>query len=350
MSYASYVVRDQLVDLEETPMMRKRWPIQSQIDSRAVDQRVRRAVVTSLKTLYTRAGVKDDGRLQLLLRRMEQGPVRPAVFGIYTDLVESFLATNARQVKILSDELLDLDPEANRVRVVTLLDEHLGQGQSARYARLIDDDPERRYAMRPLGQNLPETLSKISSALELLDEEVPEVAEDIRALVREIVLVTEPEENRAAPVRSFEGASTFYLWGAIFINVGNATRLDLAQTLAHESAHLFLFGMMGGQPLTSNDPSQLYASPLRQDPRPIEGVVHAAYVLARMSYVCERLLESGALGIEEQEKAGSDLANHRRLFFDTLPMIERHATFRPGGEEAFRDAIEYMRRESQATG
>ena len=56
----------------------------------------------------------------------------------------------------------------------------------------------------------------MSSALRLLDEGVPELAEEIRGLVREIVLVT---DAKSSETRSFDGASTFYLWGAVLLNV-----------------------------------------------------------------------------------------------------------------------------------
>jgi HEXXH motif-containing protein len=186
--------------------------------------------------------------------------------------------------------------------------------------------------------------SKVSAALRLIDEGVPELAEEIRGLVSEIVLVADAKGNKT---RSFDGASTFYLWGAVMLNGEDVTRLDLAQQIAHEAAHLLLFGLMKGQPLTVNGLEDRYVSPLRQDPRPMEGVVHAAYVIARMSYALERLLGARMLSLDEQEKARLDLATYRNVFFDTLPIILRHARFQPAGNTAFCGAIKYMRREIQ---
>ena len=86
-----------------------------------------------------------------------------------------------------------------------------------------------------------------------------------------------------------------------------------------------------GQPLTENDLSERYASPLREDPRPMEGLVHAAFVLARMSYVLRRFLRSGVLSLEEAERARQDLATHHDRFFDSLPVIMSYARFRLEG-------------------
>jgi len=323
------------------------WPSLSQPDCNAADQAVRSALVTSLGAVYAKFSdltASDDKRLDYVLRQIERGPVRPAVFGLYTDLVESVLSNDPVMRDALSQELLDLDPSGQGTRIVSLTDEDLGAGQAARYARLIDDDPERRYSICPMDSGFEKAHSRVSSALHLLDQGAPELAQEIRSLVREIVLVTDGKGNEQ---RSFDGASTFYLWGAVLLNVGDATRLDLAQQIAHEAAHLLLFGLMMGQPLTENDLEERHTSPLRQDPRPMEGVVHAAYVLARMSYALERLLGSGLLALAEQEKARLDLANHRKLFFDTLPVIMRHARFKPRGAAAFRGAIDYMSQKNE---
>ena len=322
------------------------WPSLSQGEGAEVDSAVRSALAGSLKTVYAQAADRidrDDGRLRGLLDQIERGPVRPGVVGLYSDLVESLLSGEMSAFATLSHSLLDIDPAGEGTRIASLSDEDLGAGQAERYARLVDDDPDRPYAITPMVREYNEAHSRVSSALSLLDEGVPELAREIRGLVREIVLVTDGEVQPLS--RSFDGASTFYLWGAVLLNVGDATRLDLAQSIAHEAAHLLLFGLMMGQPLTENDLEERFTSPLRQDPRPMEGVVHAAYVLARMSYALERLLESGVLSLEEQENARQELATHRSQFFDTLPIITRHARFRPGGDAAFHGAIAYMSRE-----
>ena len=322
----------------------------SRAEGTVTDRAVRRALVGSLRTIYARASAYTDcdkDRLRSLLHEINCKPVRPAVFGLYTDLVESLLSNDRSGVEVLSQALLSLDVARNGTHIVSLRDEDLGAGQAERYVRLIDDDPDRKYQIEPLCSRYQEAFSTVSAALTLLEEGAPELAQEIRALVREIVLVTDGGGGAESETRSFDGASTFYLWGAVFLNVADATRLDLAQQIAHEAGHLLLFGLMMGQPLTENHRSERYASPLRQDPRPMEGVVHAAFVLARMSYALRRFLRSGALSLEEAERARQDLATHHDRFFDSLPVIMSYARFRPGGDAIFHGAVEYMREEDQ---
>ena len=328
---------------------RSYWPVLSRTEGVAVDQAVRGALAQSLKFCVTQAADQiayDDDRLQALLLQIESGPARPAVFGIYTDLVESLSSNELARLGTLPQSLFDIEPPGDGIRIVSLTDEELGAGQAERYARLINDDPDRRYDLRPLGQQYPEAQARVSDALQLLDDGVPELAQEIRGLVRELVVVTDAASAGTASL-SFDGASTFYLWGAVFLNVGQGTRLDLAQAIAHESAHLLLFGLMMGQPLTENEVTERYASPLRQDPRPMEGVVHAAYVLARMSYTLERLLESELLSPEEQARARRDLLLHSRRFSDALPVIMRHGRFKPQADAVFGGAVEFMARHNK---
>ncbi|MEM7314763.1 MAG: HEXXH motif-containing putative peptide modification protein [Planctomycetota bacterium] len=333
------------LEIEVSPDVQAFWSVLSQHDSYTVDQQVRSAVASSLKAVYAALpeSAQIEGRLSQLLHQVEREPVSPGLFGLYTDFVESVLSGNEKTRDALGESILDRNFAVGGLRIVSLTDEDLGNGQAERYARLVDDDPQHPYAIKPLTANIDDARSRVTSALQLLDEGVPELAHEMRGLVREIVLVADGGETAGF---TFDGASTFYLWGAVLLNVAEANRLDLAQQIAHEAGHLLLFGLMLGQPLTENDLDEQYTSPLRKDARPMEGVVHAAYVLARMSYTLERLLASDLLSEQEKAAARADVAAHRRRYFDTLPVIEQHAKFTSEGAEAFRGALRYMRREA----
>ena len=322
------------------------WSLLAPTEGASVDQSVRKALVRSLRALLAKVAKHvelDQASLQTLLSGIDAGPVKPVIFGLYTDLVEALFRGDSVALGATTEDLIRLDPAGAGLRIVSLTDRDLGAGNAVRYARLIDDDPIRKYGIRPHIKNFSEAKAIVSSALKLVDAGAPELAQETRALVREIVLVTDAKDDAA---RSFDGASTFYLWGAVFLNVGAATRLHLAQQLAHEAAHLLLFGLMMGQPLTENDPEERFSSPLRKDARPMEGVVHAAYVLARVSYVLERLLKSGMLMVAEQQEAKGRLILNRNRFFDALPTIVRHARLKPEAKAVFHGAIEYMNRQT----
>ena len=145
--------------------------------------------------------------------------------------------------------------------------------------------------------------SASTAAMDLLDRGFPEMAEEIRELLSEIVIAVGPDDPKAL---TFDGSSSYMLWGAIMLNArGQSSVLDTAQALAHESGHNLLFGKCVNGPLVENDDEEDFAHPLRTDPRPMDGVFHAAYVIARMHQTLERLLDSGVLD-EDQTRGGAE--------------------------------------------
>jgi HEXXH motif-containing protein len=121
---------------------------------------------------------------------------------------------------------------------------------------------------------------QIKDAFALMDQGDPGLAAEIRALVLEIILAAATENPKTM---TFDGASAFMLWGAIMINANRRDgAVGMVQMLAHESAHDLLFGLCATEPLVENAPDELFLSPLRIDPRPMEGIYHATFVTARM--------------------------------------------------------------------
>lgn len=95
------------------------------------------------------------------------------------------------------------------------------------------------------------------------------------------------------------GGSSTRTMGAIYIripinqvvNFGSDSEISLShltlliyylEQLIHETAHLHLDQLMEFDPIVLNKPSDLYKSPIRKDPRPMRGVFHATFVLARL--------------------------------------------------------------------
>ena len=173
---------------------------------------------------------------------------------------------------------------------------------SNRYRRLMDTDAGMPSIIRPpAAEDVDRTRALMDAAFVLLDAGYPEMAAEIRGIVRTIVLATGPEDPKAP---RFDGISCFMMWGAVVLNVtAYKTALDMAQALAHESGHNLLFGLCTHGPLHENDDVERYASPLRFDARPMDGIIHATYVTARMHLAVQRLIESGVLNREQLAEA-----------------------------------------------
>ncbi len=61
------------------------------------------------------------------------------------------------------------------------------------------------------------------------------------------------------------------------------------EQLVHETAHLHLDQLMEFDPIILNRPTDLFDSPIRKDPRPMRGVFHATFVLARLVFFFSNL-------------------------------------------------------------
>jgi HEXXH motif-containing protein len=212
------------------------------------------------------------------------------------------------------------------------------EAETERYRRMFLEDPA--LAAEPDPELWSECRARIDAAFRLLDAGFPEMAAEIRALLREIVVAAGPEDPKAL---TFDGASHFMLWGAILLNArGQKTALDTAQALAHESGHNLLFGYGASEPLVENEDDELFASPLRVDPRPMDGIVHATYVIARMHQTLSRLIQTGVLDDAQTAAAKADLAAHERNFAAGDGVIREGGRLTDLGREVLSGARDYM--------
>jgi HEXXH motif-containing protein len=279
-----------------------------------IDQRVRTSLAASLDVIFAQVGdalALEPERCAALSRAVQAGPVSPRLVATYADLVEAIYRDDDAAARALAHTLLTDAPGASGLRALNLLDGDLGKGQAERYARHALEESQ-GIVLAPVS---PQVLAKLSPAVDevmlLLDTAAPALCGEIRALMRQIVFV----QGVDAQSNGFGGATTFYLWGAMLLN---ATRLDdrmaLLTAIIHEAAHSFLFGVNLGARLTKNDDEDLCASPLRTELRPVEGVFHATFVLARMIYGLDHLLNSGHLAVDEAARAKTAVDRHLEDF------------------------------------
>jgi HEXXH motif-containing protein len=111
-----------------------------------------------------------------------------------------------------------------------------------------------------------------------------------------------------------------------------------------------LFGYALDERLVRNPDSQRFASPLRSDPRPMDGVFHATFVCARLYLLYRRLLErrpEGLRGFDPRalERKMAELASR---FDDGARLIADKASLTPLGEKVLRSSVDYMSHDAAA--
>ena len=296
--------------------------------------RLRRSIAASLAAI-AEYGAPDGSDL---VARIRSGPVSPVVTGAYTELVEAIFADDVNAAIAVARDLCRPNFGSHAgLRIVTLSDADLGPGQAARYRRLINDNSKLQLQIRALrARGLCDGLGvRFGRCGVARGGYAGACWRDARPRARD-VLVDKPGN------RHF-GASSFQIWGALFLKpYPHGNRAAIVEQLAHETSHALLFGLSKGKPLVRNEPDEVYPSPIRQDLRPMDGVVHATYVIARMHYAMSQLLQSGLLTPEEAEVARATRDAHRAHYQNGLAVVETNAKWTEVGEAAHSAARAYM--------
>ena len=305
--------------------------------ARQIDEGVRHRVADGLAAVADALAPslpESHAALDRLTDALRTGPVRPAVVAIYSDLVSAIALGDAG---LLGDSLASATALADLAspgacRAVTLRDADLGPGMAASYLRHADDDPD---VVLDIAAVDPGTLvaarTALAAATALVRSADPDLADEVDALIREVVFARAGDGGPG-----FGGATTFYLWGAILLNVEAIGDIQsLAENLVHEAAHARLLGATHAVPMVRNPPDQRFASPLRPDARPMEGIVHANYVIARLHYLAGRTLEGTG--------RAARLSEYRAMFDAADAIVAAEARFTEDGAALYGAARDYMR-------
>ncbi len=311
--------------------------------ARAIDQRMRERLADSLVYIFDQA----EGRIDLpapaersaFLDRLKAGPAPPLAFGAYCDAVLALGAGQNDVAESLIRQIVAM-PSAQELRIDSLGDVETDEA-AQRIERLVDTDPEQSIRLKapdPAHAEACEAL--VRDALALMRKGDPDLAAELDALVRQIVLVDTVELDKGPDL---SGASSFMLWGAVLLNARIQTDLvDLVGSLAHESGHNVLFGLCADGPLVLNEDLERFASPLRADPRPMDGIVHAVYVVARMHQALSAMLRSGVLTEAQACRARECLVEEEAAYRRGRETVRQQARLTPLGEEVMAGVDAYM--------
>jgi len=271
----------------------------------------------------------------------EPGLVSPEVFALHYQLVLAVQNEESRQIEETLAWLARNDFERTSVECLAYSEASLGTEKLALYRAFVDVDPEFGLALaEPDAETLDRIAPATRAACRLLEEGAPELWSEISATTAEIILAS---TTHGAEKAQFHGASSVYVWGALFMNAPfHTARFDVAETIVHESSHGLLFGLSLDEHLVENDDEERYRSPLRDDPRPMDGILHATYVIARMHYGLSTLLQSGLLTGEEIEAGKGRLKDLMAQFRDGRDVIDQHGHLSPTGARVIAAASEYM--------
>lgn len=308
------------------------------------DHAMRASLAQSLEHIHS-VGARqigcDDLNPAVALAEIRAHRVKPGIFGRYFDLGFAVQARRYAEAGTLLREIVDLASEQPGLTIVPLTEQALG-ADKPRYARLVDLDSRSPSVLEaPDPDRWAGFEDEVRAALDLIERADAALAGELRALVIQVVGAV-----RSSGGEGVGGASSLMLWGAVFLYVlRNRTRLDLVEGLVHEGAHKLLFGLSLDEPLVENPVEERFDSPLRKDPRPMDGVFHATFVCARIHYAFQRLRDDPAADFSPAELRIIDqrMSDQRTRFSGGLETVRQFGRMTATGERILAATADYMR-------
>lgn len=309
----------------------------------AMDRRMQSELGRSIEHICTASEniiAFDRESCRALSDRLIAGdPARPSTFARYYELVAAIVGDRPVDAETLLGEMSNAQSAPDCIEIVTLGSDQLG-AESARYIRMMNAGLEIDIGLEPPSPTIDAAFrTRLTAGLCMLEWELPTLNAEIRNIIRQIVICgSDPTKSM-----QFDGGSHYRLWGALFLN-GNHHASDIAvvEALTHESAHCLLFGFTTHEPLVENDDDTLFASPLRLDPRPMDGIFHATFVSARMHWAMTSLARSDRLSPEQREYALGAAAADRHNFVAGIAVVAEHARLTRLGTRLMAGASRYM--------
>lgn len=260
----------------------------------------------------------------------------PGLFGDYYALVAAIVRDDLRGAADLFARVIAAAP-APAIMTVVPLD---ACDRADQYKELMESDGQIGM-LAPSAARHAAFVVLLGQVMALIDAVMPALGGEIRGLVRELVTVA---GDQSRPML-FDGGSHYQLWGALFLNIErHASVAALIEALAHECAHSLLFGLSGDEMLVENGDDELFASPLRPDPRPMDGIFHATFVAARMHLAMERLADSD-LADDDARSYARDAAIRARASFESgHDIVRRHGRLTATGRAIMAGAAGYIAR------
>lgn len=324
--------------------------VPSSVSGRHLRGRLNLAFADSLEHMLRACGGHvplDWARLDPLLRRVRAGGREtPFLYALHFRLLDAIEADRLDAIGALIDAIADQPPAAPGILVTSLRADEFPWDADVVAGYFAGEMASVFAYVPPPAERVPPRAAQIRNALALIREAAPDLAGEIDELVTTVILAAGRNLDRPdRPEALFQGSSALRAFGAVMLDIEpHDSLVDCATTLIHEEAHLVLFALAPKEGVVTNADDERYASPLRDDPRPLEGIHHATFVLARMIFGLVSLRAHAALPGAERSRLEEILTTSRVGFHDGLATLRRHARLTAEGALALDAAEDYVER------
>jgi len=322
----------------------------------SIDQEVRAALNSSIYWCIDQVQIENKGSINI----PTNWRARPVDFGHYYSLLSALTSANSPEPDQLNNLIAVLSNSShgrfveNQVshvdelgfRISTLSQPWYNHSEIECLVRWFDIESDNGIDLVGLtSTELEFAKHNLLPAINLIHDLLPDFIAEMRAITTEIIFAKPSGDQKM----TFGGASSFSLWGALALNPQAHGEWWLyISRLVHEYSHNLLFGIARNEPLVLNDPEERYMSPLRGQPRPLDGIFHAAYVSAREALAMRQIIAAIDQGAAEQNIKDlkpffvQTFADSTLSFNDCYGVIERHCRLSELGRSVMRDTARHM--------
>lgn len=316
-----------------------------------LDKKIRLSLADSLIHILNKSESKldfDFNRLLPIIKSIQSGARYPAAtFFTYAQLVLAIINQDNQEAINFLNQLCSENPlpenDSEPCRILSFSDPvHLPNHSI--YLAAMDTDPNITFYMgAPTKELADEFIQRVQSGYRLMKKAMPELAHEFKVLVSDIVVVV-GDDNATY---QFDGGSSYFLWGAMFLNANShQNEIMMLEVLVHECAHILLYACASEEALVENPDEELYPSPLRHDPRPMDGIYHATFVSARMHWAMQKLIDSGYLSESDKKIAIQARNQDNNNFWLGYKVVCEHGRLTKTGQEIMNAAADYMRNQA----
>lgn len=286
----------------------------------------------------------DTRRCTALVERLKSGSREmPWLFSLHFRLVEEINRDRLDRAAAVIASLTGLGEARSGVSVLCSgMDTFpLGEDIALDYFR----GEQRRIRFDPVASEDAEKMRvNLAQAIAYLRKVSPGLAGELEEMITTVFVVHgRAVRKEDAEHLDFEGSSALRAFGGIVCNT-KTDRLTVATALVlvHEHAHNVLFALSPSQGVVTNADDELFSSPLRIDPRPMEGIFHATFVLARMIYWLELVRGSRLVASDELAYAEMMLEEITPRYHEGVETVDRYGKLTEQGRMALEQAEHYM--------
>ena len=286
----------------------------------------------------------DEKRVGRIVSRIKAGSREtPYLYSLHFQIVEAIQQECLADIERHLDELLSLDQAADRCLIAGLASHDLPWDSEITTAYFADEDGSFFSYVPPGLDETAHLRTKVSAAIEMMERFAPGLAAEMKELLTTVIITRGVARSSAAADQLFESSTALRAFGGMLLNAAYAgSVVEAATVLIHETAHTALFALSPKEGVVLNPESERYSSPLREEPRPLEGIFHQVFVLARMIYGMELLRSANGSSQAECDLASEFIEYNVPRFRDAVATVHHHAQLTDAGHMALAAAENYM--------